>query len=167
MNEIYKCAVCNYRLNELNDEQVHPAVITGHTPVPVLDPDDTAFTVCDFCTSDKIAYYRHPCADFVVDGLFQKNDGKDTKVVHSNFNGDWAACQQCHELILGENVAGLVERSVNRQIAWTRRAHPTDSDEHLNLLRELLTAQVTEVHEGFFRYRTGKFTELASRGGRS
>jgi hypothetical protein len=66
--------------------------------------------------------------------------------------GDWAACQECHELIVSGNRAGLTERSVLTFIAM----HP-----ELRVVKTELTTEMGMLHANFFANRAGPASAIA------
>lgn len=66
--------------------------------------------------------------------------------------GDWAACQECHHLIVSGNRAGLTERSVLTFIAM----HP-----ELEVVQAELETKLGILHANFFENRTGPASAIA------
>lgn len=98
--------------------------------------------LCDFCSAPD-ARWRHPARSFigyVVPGLIGESVG------------DWAACHDCHQLIISNNRTGLTERSVTTFIAL----HP-----ELGGVRNELAAEMEKLHANFFENRTGLASVIA------
>jgi hypothetical protein len=92
--------------------------------------------LCDFC-SDPDAAWRHPAQSFI---------GYVAPGVVGESVGDWAACQQCHQLIVSDDRMRLTERSVLTFIAM----HP-----ELEAVKTELATQMGILHAHFFENRTG------------
>ena len=63
--------------------------------------------LCDFCSAPD-AGWRHPARSFI---------GYVARGVVGESVGDWAACHECHQLIVSGDRARLTERSVLTFIA--------------------------------------------------
>lgn len=100
--------------------------------------------VCDFCSvpGREQEMWSYPCAPHVHGVIVS-----DLPLGASR--GDWAACENCHELIERNDRKALVERSV--KLDWERHpelhAHPE--------AKAMLRAMARSIHDGFFRNRTG------------
>lgn len=99
-------------------------------------------SLCDFCSAPD-AGWRHPARSFI---------GYVTPGVVGESVGDWAACQECHHLIISGNRAGLTERSVLTFIAM----HP-----ELRVVKTELATQMGILHATFFENRTGPASMIA------
>ena len=98
--------------------------------------------LCDFSSAPD-AGWRHPARSFI---------GYVASGVVGESVGDWAACQECHHLIVSGNRAGLTERSVLTFIA----KHP-----ELGVVKTELAAEMTILHSNFFENRTGPASAIA------
>lgn len=98
--------------------------------------------LCDFCSAPD-AGWRHPTRSFigyVAPGVIGKSVG------------DWAACHECHHLIISGNRAGLTERSVTTFIA----RHP-----ELRVVKAELATEMGKLHANFFENRIGLASAIA------
>ena len=98
--------------------------------------------LCNFCSAPD-AGWRHPARSFV---------GYVAPGVVGESVGDWAACHECHQLIISGDRAGLTERLVTTFIA----RHP-----ELGIVRNELTAEMETLHANFFENRTGLASAIA------
>ncbi len=98
--------------------------------------------LCDFCSTPD-AGWRHPARSFI---------GYITPGVVGESVGDWAACQECHQLIVSGNRAALTERSVATFIA----RHP-----ELGVVKTELATEMGKLHTTFFENRTGPASAIA------
>jgi hypothetical protein len=92
--------------------------------------------LCDFCSAPD-PEWRHPARSFV---------GYVAAGVVGESVGDWAACQQCHQLIVSGERVRLTERSVVTFIA----KHP-----ELKAVKTELATEMGILHAQFFGNRTG------------
>jgi len=98
--------------------------------------------LCDFCSAPD-AGWRHPARSFI---------GYVAPGVVGESVGDWAACQECHNLIVSGNRAGLTERSVSTFIAM----HP-----ELGVDQAELAKKMRILHASFVENRTGPASAIA------
>jgi hypothetical protein len=98
--------------------------------------------VCDFCSTPSPAW-RYPALSFIV---------AEYKTPVQQAVGDWAACEECHQLIEAGNAAALALRSADLLIL----AHP----EMLPSFDWVLD-QMTELHAQFFANQTGSPKPIA------
>ena len=98
--------------------------------------------LCDFCSAPD-AGWRHPARSFI---------GYVAPGVVGESVGDWAACQECHQLIISGNRAALTERSVATFIA----RHP-----ELGVVKTELATEMGKLHTNFFENRTGPASAIA------
>ena len=92
--------------------------------------------LCDFCSAPD-AGWRHPARSFI---------GYVVPGVVGESVGDWAACQECHLLIVSDERARLTERSLLTFIAM----HP-----ELEAVKTELATEMGILHARFFENRTG------------
>lgn len=102
------CAVCRHRLNAKEDPVTnelmayeHGEGYYDHQARPVNEVLDDTILVCDFCLTS------HPTWDFPANempGILKSGD-----ILIST--GDWAACDECKELIVADDYEGLVARA--------------------------------------------------------
>ena len=92
--------------------------------------------LCDFCSAPD-PEWRHPARSFV---------GYVAAGVVGESVGDWAACQECHQLIVSGERVRLTERSVVTFIA----KHP-----ELEAVKTELATEMGILHAQFFDNRTG------------
>lgn len=92
--------------------------------------------LCDFCSAPD-PEWRHPARSFV---------GYVACGIAGESVGDWAACQECHQLIVSGDRVRLTERSVVSFIAF----HPD-----LEAIRSELETELGTLHTRFFANRTG------------
>lgn len=165
MAEVHKCATCNVRLNVFEEDgkrtYTHAGQSTSsdpeffnHKPVPVpeIEYDQPADTVCDFCSEPKPTW-RHPCrpAENAL-MVFEHQETGDTKVVdYRDNNPDWYACDSCHDMVERGDANGLVVRSMTRMLQ-VGRIHYTQIDE--------VVPQVQFMHALFFKNRFGSSEQL-------
>ena len=71
--------------------------------------------LCDFCSAPD-AVWRHPARNFI---------GYNAGGVVGESVGDWAACRECHQLIVSDDRARLTETSVLTFIHGTRSWKPS------------------------------------------
>jgi hypothetical protein len=84
--------------------------LQGHKAVPVVADDNEVRGRCDFCNTDAPAFVL-PVHDFIA--------GKDPRTGKDQaFEGDWAACAACAELIERNAWTGLHRRV---QECWEAR----------------------------------------------
>ena len=96
--------------------------------------------LCDFCSAPD-AGWRHPARSFTT---FSGVVGESV--------GDWAACQECHQLIVSDERARLTERSLLTFIA----VHP-----ELEAVKTELATEMGILHAQFFDNRTGPASVIA------
>lgn len=94
---------------------------------------------CDFCSETPVLW-RYPAKTFTND-IGITPDGK--RIIGQS-NTDWAACQTCHGLIAADNRAELTERSLSTLPPEIRELDPAGA-----------RLMIIELHEGFWRNRTG------------
>ena len=92
--------------------------------------------LCDFCSAPD-AGWRHPARSFI---------GYVAPGIVGESVGDWAACAQCHELIVSNDRAGLVERSLSALLA---------KQPELTEIRSELAGELARLHVNFFEHRAG------------
>ena len=92
--------------------------------------------LCDFCSAPN-AGWRHPARSFI---------GYSAPGVVGEIVGDWAACQECHRLIVSDDRVRLTATSV---LAFIAR-HP-----ELEAFKSELTTEMGTLHAQFFDNRTG------------
>jgi hypothetical protein len=93
--------------------------------------------ICDFC-SDPNPVWCFPARDFILD---------DNSPLVQKSVGNWAACDECHALILAVDREGLRERSVAN---YLRLVDP-ECDDEAGLRRTL-----GRLHNLFFEFRCGE-----------
>jgi hypothetical protein len=98
--------------------------------------------LCDFCSAPE-AEWRHPARSFI---------GYVAPCVVGESVGDWAACRECHQLIVSGERMRLTERSVVTCIAM----HP-----ELEAVKTELTMEMGILHARFFDSRTGPASAIA------
>ena len=98
--------------------------------------------LCDFCSWPD-AEWRHPARSFV---------GYVAVGVVGESVGDWAACKECHQLIVSGERGRLTERSVMTFIA----KHP-----ELEVVKTELATEMRILHAQFFDNRTGPASMIA------
>ena len=104
--------------------------------------------LCDFCSAPD-AGWRHPARSFI---------GYVARGVVGESVGDWAACQECHQLIVSGDRARLTERSVVTFIA----RHP-----ELGVVKTELATEMGTLHAQLLResYRSSIGDRMRSVGG--
>ena len=98
--------------------------------------------LCDFCSAPD-AGWRHPARSFI---------GYVACGVVGESVGDWAACQECHRLIVSGDRVRLTERSVVTFIAM----HP-----ELGAVKTESATEMGILHANFFENRTGPASAIA------
>ena len=98
--------------------------------------------LCDFCAAPE-AIWRHPARSFI---------GYVAGGVVGESVGDWAACQECHRLIVSGDRVRLTERSVVTFIAM----HP-----ELGAVKTELATEMGILHAHFFENRIGPASAIA------
>ena len=98
--------------------------------------------LCDFCSAPE-AEWRHPARSYI---------GYVAPCVVGESVGDWAACRECHQLIVSGERVRLTERSVVTFIA----IHP-----ELEAVKTELTTEMGILHARFFDNRTGPASAIA------
>jgi hypothetical protein len=98
--------------------------------------------LCDFCSAPDAAW-RYPARSFI---------GYIAGGVVGESVGDWAACHECHQLIVSDNRVRLTETSVLTFIA----RHP-----ELQGFKSELATQMEILHAQFFDNRTGPASAIA------
>ena len=98
--------------------------------------------LCDFCSASD-AGWRHPARSFI---------GYVACGVVGESVGDWAACQQCHQLIVSDDRVRLTETSVLTFIA----RYP-----ELEEFKSELATEMEILHAQFFDNRTGPASAIA------
>lgn len=93
-------------------------------------------TVCDFCSSPDVRW-AFPARPFVKE--------IDAPGVHVDWGsyGGWAACQECHDLIVAGKRDELTARAAAPLVAVTR------------LPSDFLEARLRELHDKFWSNRNG------------
>ena len=97
--------------------------------------------ICDFCSRSRVAW-RYPARSFVAYVIAS---------IGGESVGDWAACDECHDLIESGDSKGLKERSLNALIG----RHP-----EMASVRDSLAEHLAALHMLFFENRTGAATPL-------
>lgn len=172
--EIHKCLTCNVRLNVFEEDGVRTYAHAGqstasdpeffnHEPVPVpeVEYDTPASTVCDFCSVPNPVwqYAVRPAENALM--VFRNPETGDVKTIdYRDNNPDWIACDTCHGTLQSEALVGreqvrakLAEASLTRMLQVGRI---TQDDV------EYVTPQVAFMHDLFFKNRLGTFTRLPS-----
>ena len=108
----------------------------------VREMEEVMACLCDFCSAPD-AGWRHPARSFI---------GYVAPGVVGESVGDWAACQECHQLIISGNRAGLTERSVLTFIV----VHP-----ELGVIQAELATKMGILHAQFFDNRTAPASAIA------
>ena len=98
--------------------------------------------LCDFCSAPD-AGWRHPARSFI---------GYVACGVAGESVGDWAACQECHRLIVSGDRARLTERSLSTFMTL----HPELED-----VKNELATEMGILHAHFFENRTGPASAIA------
>ena len=98
--------------------------------------------LCDFCSAPD-AGWRHPARSFL---------GYVAQGVVGESVGDWAACQECHKLIVSDDRVRLTATSVATFIA----RHP-----ELGVVKTELATEMGKLHANFFENRTGPASAIA------
>lgn len=92
--------------------------------------------ICDFCSTPRVAW-RYPARSFIA-YIVASIGGESV--------GDWAACDECHDLIESVDSERLKERSLNALI----ERHP-----EMASVRDALAEHMAALHILFFKNRTG------------
>ena len=98
--------------------------------------------LCDFCSAPD-AGWRHPARSFI---------GYVAPGVVGESVGDWAACQECHQLIISGQ-----PRRADRKIG---RDFHCPAPRAWSLKTELAT-EMGKLHANFFENRTGPASAIA------
>jgi hypothetical protein len=98
--------------------------------------------LCDFCSAPD-AVWRHPARNFI---------GYVAGSVVGESVGDWAACHECHKLIVSDDRVRLTATSVSTFIA----RHP-----ELEAFKSELATEMGILHAQFFDNRTGPASAIA------
>lgn len=106
---------------------------------------------CDFCNVLNVAW-EHECASFEKVNLIFDETSDSKQFVETSI-GNWAACEYCHSLIIGQQWIELARYSVK-----TMDLGP-DS-------QELIYSQMIVLHSGFRQSRTGNFWRITRDGNR-
>ena len=99
--------------------------------------------LCDFCSAPD-AGWRHPARSFI---------GYVAGGVVGESVGDWAACQECHQLIVSGNRAAT-DRKIGRDLHC-------DGTRSLELVKTELATEMGILHANFFENRTGPASAIA------
>jgi hypothetical protein len=97
--------------------------------------------ICDFCSGPRVAW-RYPARSFVAYVVAS---------IGGESVGDWAACDECHDLIEASDREGLTERSLEALI----EKHP-----EMTSVRDTITEHMAGLHILFFENRTGAATPV-------
>jgi hypothetical protein len=97
--------------------------------------------ICDFCSGRSVAW-RYPARSFVAYVVAS---------IGGESVGDWAACNECHDLIEASDIKGLRERSLKALI---------DKHPEMVSVRDALGEHMAGLHMLFFENRTGAATPL-------
>lgn len=93
---------------------------------------------CDFCDCDRTAAWSYPAHDIeVIPGVTSQ--------------ANWAACQECHDLIEAGDRAGLRKRCTNTLCIKHGAGHPVPA-----AFRQQLDRNVAAIHEKFYEARFGE-----------
>lgn len=94
------------------------------------DYEEALTPACDFCLDTRIVW-EYPCEQFIIDEIDFGSDG------------EWAACEQCSELIEKRLLPLLTLRTVRSSIARGENVDHTDIDNY------------GRIQQGFFDHVTG------------
>lgn len=97
--------------------------------------------ICDFCSAPD-PQWRYPARNFI---------GYEAGGIIGESIGEWAACQECHQLIVLDERARLTERSVVSFIAF---------QPELVAIRSELETELGTLHGRFFENRTGQASAI-------
>lgn len=156
----WKCWTCNQLLNPTiysNKPTTfrHPKEPVGHeaVPVPVIETDQPATLVCDFCTTPNPTWL-YPCVllnqagpdgEAITSEMIAVRGDEAQVISFREDNPDWYACQDCHDLIeAGEQVKLAI-----RSIELYREGKPLAAHE------QYIVNLVTQAHSRFWQTRNG------------
>ena len=97
--------------------------------------------ICDFCSAPDPGW-RYPARNFI---------GYAACGIVGESVGEWAACQECHQLIVAGDRSRLTERSVVSFIAF---------QPELAAIRTELETELGTLHGRFFENRTGQASAI-------
>lgn len=133
------CAVCSRVLNTLKNRTngeiryVHASLREDHAPVPVNSDQVVSVEVhCDFCYTTPAPW------------LFPTSEFQDP--IGSISSPGYAACQQCHDLVMAEDRYGLLDAAVQGAVRSIPELKSDDA-----ALRHLIGLMV----DSFRVHRTG------------
>ena len=158
------CKVCNTRLNVFEVDGKRTYTHAGehlssdpynydHAPVPVpeVEQDATAKTVCDFCGIPDPVWRNEarPAQDAFLE--MHSADGTTRSIEYRDNNPDWLACDVCQSLINEDRRVALVGRSALRLVDNGRIRYDQVP---------LVAPDIEQMHDLFFRFRTGSVEPL-------
>jgi hypothetical protein len=109
-----------------------------------------AVVMCDFCSGPD-PVWRYQARPLVVDQLVISDHGEVAAMPTFISNGDWAACERCHELMEAKNFAEIARMTATRTLSAIGRS-PEEEDyfRSVQAAMELFFANVDRalVHPG-------------------
>lgn len=137
-NNLYKCGGCD-QMFTIDDPRALETPcpkcgVKGKVQIPLVH-------VCDFCSTPLgETVWTYPAEDFPYTVQLPGMGA------HSSA-GDWAACDECHDLIEGDLREALAVRSLSGDI--------DRAGESAEGLKPMLYAIIKQMQDDFFNHRTG------------
>lgn len=141
-NTVYECAHCHsiFDFDGALEKTQEPCPNCNHRPFqwqqkPVV-------IVCDFCSTpvQEEDLWTFFCPDFEYDYMV-------VGMVSEGSKGNWAACEECKDLILANDQRGLTTRSMDMEEL---------RDPGMKPHRQVLYAMGAAIHRGFFKNKLDK-----------